>query len=86
MAPVPFSPAAEVGPHRPIAPRGADGLELELRSTAVKPRSAAALTLVRDIPLERLFAAGFRLLSTAAAPRPEDRAVFERLRAMLEPD
>lgn len=61
------------------------GLELALRAPAVKKRAGAALPLVRDTPLERLFSAGFRALSATTPPRPDDRALFAQLQAMLDP-
>ena len=62
------------------------GLELAVRSeTKARRGDDTALRVVRETPLERLFSAGFRVIEQPARARTEDRAVVERLRALLEP-
>lgn len=62
------------------------GLELALRSRSARgvgPEAAARV--VRETPLERLFAAGFRATEAGARTPAADRALIARLRALLEP-
>ena len=65
------------------------GLELQQRATQAKSLEATRLkggplAAVNDTPLERLFLAGFRALSTPAAAAA-DQALIGSVRALLEP-
>jgi hypothetical protein len=61
------------------------GLDLALRGPTERAGRPEAARTLRRTPLERLFAAGFRAVETRASARGEERALLERLRALLEP-
>jgi hypothetical protein len=61
------------------------GLDLALRADGSRgARAESALQVVRVVPMERLFSAGFRAVYAAPAA-VADRALIDELRSLLEP-